>query len=112
MKLQNRVTVFLKRVTAKEENRRLQACVYSPKFFKGEYITAENHVNYLVKTNGDEISLQEADDICRILNSNGADTYFRMLSGSTQINASEIDDLPIKMEVLCNSTRYLSNLTN
>ena len=92
--------VFLKRITAKEDFRRLQACVYTPEMYDGDYITIENHVNYLIKDNGDELTEDEAIRICRVLNSDNADTYFRTLNGSTQINASEINGLPIPQEAL------------
>lgn len=99
MRLKNGVMVLLKRITAKEEAKRLQACVYTPDRFDKEYITIENHVNYLVKANGEDMTEDEAILICRMLNSDDLDIYFRSLNGSTQINATEINSLPIELEL-------------
>lgn len=100
MRLKNGTMVLLKRITAKEESKRLQACVYTPDHFDGDYITIENHVNYLVKVNGEDLTEDEAIVICRMINSDDSDAYFRSLNGSTQINATEINSLPIELEAV------------
>lgn len=95
LRLLNMYTVLLRRLSAKEEKRRLQSCVYY-KNKECEYITVENHVNYLVHTDGSSLSKDEAEWINEILMSDDYDAYYRMVNGSTQVNASEINKMPLK----------------
>ncbi len=93
--MKNSNTVFLKRFTTKEERRRLQPAVnlvaMHPEI---KAFTTENHVNYLVKKNG-EISPCEAVGFFILLSSDIWDTYYRMLNGSTQVNAEELNSMPV-----------------
>ena len=93
--LKNENTVFLKRLSAKEESRRLQSCVYI-KQDDQEYMSVENHVNYLQHKDGTPISIEEAEWINDLLMSDEYDVYFRMISGSTQVNAGDLNYLPVK----------------
>lgn len=88
-------TVFLRRLSAKEESRRLQSCVY---YASGEngHISVENHVNYLVHLDGSPLSEEEVEWIHGLLMSDEYDTYYRLINGSTQVNASEINQLPLE----------------
>lgn len=88
-------TVFLRRLSAKEERRRLQSCVYY-KTDGNRYISIENHVNYLVHSDGSPLSAEEAEWINGLLMSDEYDTYYRMINGSTQVNASEVNKLPLQ----------------
>src|SRR5690606_4162568 len=54
----------------------------------------ENHLNYIYKKT-DELSEFEAYGLAAILKNNIVDTYFRALNGNTQVNASEIRNLPL-----------------
>lgn len=90
-------SVFVKRLTAKEEKRRLQSCCYISKNNK-EYISIENHVNYLVKKDGTPLSQKEAENIHKILSSDEYDVYFRLINGSTQVNARELNYFPLRKE--------------
>lgn len=90
-------TVFIRRMSAKEEHRRLQSCVYY-QTNENEYISIENHVNYLVHADGSALTKKEAEWINKLLMSEEYDTYYRILNGSTQVNASEINKLPLKKE--------------
>ena len=86
--------VILKRFTSKEETRRLQCSVLSKKDFENyPAISTENHLNFITKTSGD-MSEEEMFGIFIILNSSYMDKYFRILNGSTQVNANEINSLP------------------
>lgn len=90
----NTNTVFLKRFSSKEEQRRLQPAINLAA--DHPHITCfatENHVNYLVKKNA-EISPCEAYGIYTILSSEIWDRYYRILNGSTQVNATEINSMP------------------
>lgn len=93
--LKNENTILLRRLSAKEENRRLQSCVYK-KSGSNKYISIENHVNYLVRKDGKPLTDQETEWINGILMSDEYDIYFRMINGSTQVNAGELNNLPLK----------------
>lgn len=86
--------VILKRFTSKEETKRLQCSVLMKKDF-GDYpaISTENHLNFITKISGG-MSENEMLGIFVILNSSYMDKYFRILNGSTQVNANEINSLP------------------
>lgn len=80
--------VLIKRFTAKEERRRVVAGVYLP--IDGyDYVAFENHVN-VIHRNRSPIKESEAVQLADFLNSELVDTYFRMFSGSTQVNASDL----------------------
>lgn len=93
--LPNTNTVFLKRMTSKEEPRRLQSCVYR-RTGDNPYISVENHVNYLVRTDGKALSVDEIGWINNVLMSDEYDMYYRIINGSTQVNVSEINKLPLQ----------------
>ena len=93
--LPNTNTVFLKRMTSKEEPRRLQSCVYR-RTGDSPYISVENHVNYLVRTDGKALSVDEIGWINNVLMSDEYDMYYRIINGSTQVNVSEINKLPLQ----------------
>jgi Type I restriction-modification system methyltransferase subunit len=86
--------VLLKRFTSKEQKHRLDPAILLRKDFQQfNKIGFENHLNYLYKKSG-ELSEFEAYGIAAILKNNIADTYFRTLNGNTQVNASEIRNMP------------------
>lgn len=93
--LANMNTVLLRRLSAKEETRRLQSCVYYQNG-DNEYISVENHVNYLVHSNGSPLSEDEVEWINELLMSDDYDIYYRVINGSTQVNAGEINKLPLQ----------------
>lgn len=88
-------TVFLKRLSAKEENRRLQSCVYY-QTGNHEYISVENHVNYLVRSDRSALTEDEVEWINELLMSEDYDVYYRIINGSTQVNARELNRLPLQ----------------
>lgn len=84
----NGVYVLVKRFTAKEERRRVVACVYDP--VDGyDHVAFENHVNVIHRDHG-PLRRSEAESLAAFLNSDLVDTYFRMFSGSTQVNATDL----------------------
>lgn len=92
----NKNYVFIKRFTAKEERRRLQCGVYSPADFQEyEYIGTENKINFVDKTDGGEMDAQTTYGIYALLNSTLFDMYYRILNGSTQVNSTEINNIPV-----------------
>lgn len=98
--LKNKNYLLLKRLTSKEENRRLQPSLYFKKNIpNSEFLNFENHINYLTKING-ELSREELFGLFVIFNSTYWDMYYRILNGSTQVNANEINNMPIPDENL------------
>lgn len=93
--LSNVNTVLLRRLSAKEENRRLQSCVYY-QTGSNRHISVENHVNYLVRLDGQPLSADEAEWINKLLMSDDYDIYYRVINGNTQVNAGEMNKLPLQ----------------
>lgn len=93
--VKNKNYIFVKRFTAKEQPRRIYAAVYLKSHFKTDYIGVENHINYIWKTNGNEMTDKEAWGLMALLNSSIMDKYFRIVSGSTQVNANEVNNMPM-----------------
>jgi adenine-specific DNA-methyltransferase len=86
--------LLLKRFTSKEEAKRLQcALLHKEEFCSYRAISTENHLNFITKING-TMSEEELYGLFAILNSNYMDRYFRILNGSTQVNANEINAMP------------------
>jgi len=86
--------VLLKRFTSKEQRRRLDAAVLKQSEFPHESVGIENHVNYIHKPKG-SLSVGEAFGIAALLNTGLFDNYFRSLNGHTQVNATEIRNVPL-----------------
>jgi adenine-specific DNA-methyltransferase len=86
--------LLLKRFTSKEENRRLQcALLFEDDFSDYPSISTENHLNFITKEHG-EMLREEMYGLYVVLNSSYLDRYFRILNGSTQVNATEINAIP------------------
>jgi len=86
--------VLLKRFTSKEQRRRLESAVLKQSEFPYESVGIENHVNYIHKPRGG-LSVSEAFGIAAFLNTGLIDNYFRSLNGHTQVNATEIRNVPL-----------------
>jgi adenine-specific DNA-methyltransferase len=86
--------VLLRRFSAKEEPRRLTASPYLPTATERQgAIALENHINYVTHTSR-ELTVPEVYGLVAIFNSALLDRYFRVLSGNTQVNATEIRSIP------------------
>ncbi len=81
--------VLAKRFSAKEERRRIVAAVYDPNRIEARFIGFENHLNYFHE-NGEGLSANLAKGLAVFLNSTLLDRYFRLFSGHTQVNASDL----------------------
>jgi len=81
------VYVLTKRFSAKEEKRRLVAAIYD-----GGKVGFENHLNYFHE-NGKGLPMDLARGLSAFLNSEAVDQYFRIFSGHTQVNATDIRSL-------------------
>lgn len=80
--------VLTKRFSAKEERRRIVASVYNTSQAAG----IENHLNYF-HDNGSGLSMELAVGLTAYLNSTVVDNYFRLFSGHTQVNATDLRNL-------------------
>src|SRR5207302_1562898 len=89
--------VLLKRFTAKEEKRRLVAGIMQASDSYSKWIGLENHLNYVYRKGGD-LSRAEAFGIAAFFNTALVDRYFRAISGSTQVNATELRVMPMPDE--------------
>lgn len=86
--------ILIKRFTSKEERKRLQcALLFRDDFSAYDSISTENHLNFITKINGD-MTKEEMYGLFVVINSNYMDKYFRILNGSTQVNANEINSIP------------------
>ena len=83
--------LLVKRFTAKEEKRRLQCGIYlqsdHPEY---AHISTQNKVNF-IKCKTPEL----AYGLFVLMNSSLYDTYYRILNGSTQVNSTEINNMPV-----------------
>lgn len=83
--------LLVKRFTSKEEKRRLQCGIFlKQKYSQFEFISTQNKVNFI-----------KCDSPCVtyglyvLLNSTLYDSYYRIMNGSTQVNSTEINQMPI-----------------
>ena len=91
----NRNYLFVKRFTAKEECRRLQCGVYlSKKYPQYKKISTQNKINF-VDGLISEMSECLVYGLYVIFNSTLYDEYYRILNGSTQVNSTEINAMPV-----------------
>lgn len=81
--------VLVKRFTAKEERRRIVACIYDPDRVATKLVGFENHLNYF-HSNGRGLPMDLAKGLAAFLNSTIVDQYFRRFSGHTQVNATDL----------------------
>lgn len=91
----NKNYLFVKRFTSKEETRRLQCGVYLAKNFP-EYkkISTQNKINFIDGFNT-EMSECLVYGLYVLFNSTIYDEYYRILNGSTQVNSTEINSMPV-----------------
>ncbi|MDE7290899.1 MAG: Eco57I restriction-modification methylase domain-containing protein [Treponemataceae bacterium] len=91
----NRNYLFVKRFTAKEEHRRLQCGIYlSRKYPQYKKISTQNKINFI---DGLQAEMSEClvYGLYVIFNSTLYDAYYRALNGSTQVNSTEINAMPV-----------------
>ncbi|MCB2298882.1 Eco57I restriction-modification methylase domain-containing protein [Clostridium tagluense] len=87
--------LLVKRLTAKEETRRLQCAIYlADSYHQYNKIGIENHINYLAKIDG-EITQEELYGMFCLFNSSILDIYYRIMNGNTQVNATEANAIPL-----------------
>ena len=84
--------VLVKRFSSKEERRRVVAAIYDPEEISADEVGFENHLNVFHHR---ERGLEEsfARGLCLWLNSSVVDAFFRIFSGHTQVNATDLRSL-------------------
>ncbi|HEX5299792.1 MAG TPA: Eco57I restriction-modification methylase domain-containing protein [Streptosporangiaceae bacterium] len=87
--LPNERYVVVKRFSAKEERRRVVAVVYDPDDVNADAVGFENHLN-VFHCRGRGLQAPIATGLCLWLNSTAVDQFFRIFSGHTQVNATDL----------------------
>ena len=108
--------VLVKRFSVKEEFKRITAAIY-----EGERINEasqhgvgiENHLNYF-HANGEGLELTLARGLAVFLNATMTDEYFRIYSGHTQVNATDLRNLryPTRDQLLMLGNAVNDNFPN
>jgi adenine-specific DNA-methyltransferase len=86
--------VVLRRFSAKEEARRLTAAPLLARDCSTTHLGLENHLNYICRP-GAGLDVEEARGLAALLNSQVLDEYIRVVSGNTQVSATELRALPL-----------------
>ena len=84
--------VVVKRLSSKEEKRRVVAAVFDPDQVPCERIGFENHVN-VFHVDGAGLPAEVARGLCIWLNSTLLDRFIRRFNGHTQVNATDLRNL-------------------
>lgn len=93
MLLPNGCYVLVKRFSSKEERRRIVAAVSDPEQVPGPAIAFENHLNVFHYSN-QGLDSRFAEGLACYLNSTYVDLFFRQFNGHTQVNATDLRQLP------------------
>lgn len=103
---------LIRRFSAKEETSRLTASPIYADTFGDPWMALENHINYVYHADR-QLTRAETDGIVAVLNSRLLDTYFRTISGNTQVNAAEIRAMPFpSLDRLAAIGRQVNGLTD
>ncbi|MEQ9903306.1 Eco57I restriction-modification methylase domain-containing protein [Pectobacterium aroidearum] len=85
----NGTYILIKRLTSKEEKRRIVAGLYTKDLADVSVVGFENKTNYFHK-GGQPLDMDVAKGLWVYLNSYIVDQYFRQFNGHTQVNASDL----------------------
>lgn len=86
--------VLLRRFSAKEERQRLVAAPLLKSKLDAPFIGIENHLNFIYRPKG-MLTTDEAYGIAALLNSRILNRYFQIINGHTQVNATELQKIPL-----------------
>ena len=79
----------------KEEKRRLQSGIYLSEYLpEYEEISTQNKVNFIDGLT-EEMSVELVYGLYVLFNSTIYDLYYRILNGSTQVNSTEVNAIPV-----------------
>lgn len=90
----NRNYVLLRRVSAKDDARRLVAAPCLAADWPTLQLGFENKLNYLYARRG-EFTATQATGLAALLSSRPYDQFFRLFNGNTQVSATEARELPV-----------------
>lgn len=91
----NKNYLFIKRFTAKEEPRRLQCGIYLAKNYpQYKKISTQNKLNF-IDGSSENMSECMVYGLYVLFNSTLYDKYYRILNGSTQVNSTEMNSVPV-----------------
>ncbi|MFD3391429.1 Eco57I restriction-modification methylase domain-containing protein [Alteromonas macleodii] len=85
----NGVYVVTRRMSSKEEPRRVVASIYDGRLFDFENVGFENKTNFF-HSNFKPLKTELAFGIYAFISSDLVDAYFRMFNGHTQVNATDL----------------------
>lgn len=86
------IYVLVRRFSAKEERRRVVAHIVTPEDTKSERVGFENHWNvFHIRKGG--LPLDVAKGLAAFLNTTALDDRFRVFSGHTQVNATDLRNM-------------------
>lgn len=99
--VKNGTYVLTRRLTSKEEKRRIAASIYTSDIADVEVVGFENKTNYFHAL-GNPLSNDIAKGLWVFLNSTLIDKYFRQMNGHTQVNATDLRTLryPTKEQLI------------
>ena len=87
--------LFVKRFSSKEEKRRLQPSMFKKsQYFQFDKISTQNKINFITSIDG-VMSDEELHGLYCIFNSKSYDLFYRILNGSTQVNSTEVNLIPM-----------------
>lgn len=87
------IYVLVKRMTTKEERKRIVAAIFDNTNNPEQKVGYDNKLNYYHINHKGLYSKNFAKGLCLYLNSSMVDFYFRTFSGSTQVNVSDLKSL-------------------
>jgi adenine-specific DNA-methyltransferase len=104
--------VLVRRFSSKEEKRRIVAYVFDPRRFESEWIGFENHWN-VFHSERRGLDPAVARGVACFLNSTMVDRHFRLFSGHTQVNATDLRNMkyPYLDTLRAYSSSYTDDLT-
>ena len=74
----------------------MQCGIYLAKDFPDyEYIGTQNKINYVDSVDGTPLTVALVYGIYALLNTTLYDMYYRILNGSTQVNSTEVNNIPV-----------------
>lgn len=92
----NKNYIFCKRFTAKEEKRRLQLGIFlSDDFKQYKVIGTQNKINFIDMVDGSDLDKALVYGLYAVFNSTLYDQYYRIMNGSTQVNSTEMNSIPV-----------------
>ncbi len=84
--------VLVKRLTAKEERKRVVASLFDPARVPCKKVAFENHLNFF-HDHGGGLEPDVARGLTAFLNASAVDVWFRQFNGHTQVNATDLRSL-------------------